>query len=228
MKYMPNKIMYIFTIASVLSGCFNGVSSHQPTKSVQTYDFIQGAFTNGDHLYLLGNERDYELPKAPFLEYKKLTDSHLKNDIACYSLSSTLYQTKALNNHFEGTYRVLLRGKNVTAQDIKTYKLSALPVATTDRVAENRIWSKFAAQDCGLDKVQKENYYVAEFSATGKSLYLSNKVEALKQAKLQNKINMDIFIVRDSSKPEKNRSLSETVEVAVKAPMYILGIIFAR
>lgn len=228
MKYAAKKIIWTFATALVLTGCFNGASSYIPTVSTQTYDFIQGAFINGDNLYLIGNERDYEVPKAPFLAYKQLTESHLKNDIVCYRLSSMLYLTKSQNNLFEGKYRVLLNGNNVTAQDVKTYNLSPLIVDVTNNIEENAKWSKFVSQGCGLDKVKQGKFYVAEFSATGKSLYLSNRAEALEKSKLQNMLDMKIYIVRDASRPKNERKFSDSVEVAVKAPMYILGIIFAH
>lgn len=228
MKYTQPKIIYVLTTVTLLTGCFNGVSSHHPLTAVQVYNNIEGAFINGDYLYLIGTERDYELPKAPFLEYKKLADSHLKNDIACYTLSSTLYLTKKQKNIFEGTYRVLLRSHNVTSYDIKTYNLQPLSIDTTEYVAENKIWSNFLAQDCGLKTVKKELFYIAEFSATGRSLYLSNRAEALEKAKLQQMMTMEMFIIRDANKPKSQQRLTETMEIAVKAPMYILGIMFAR
>ena len=191
-------------------------------------DEIRAAFLSADKLYLIGRARDYELPAAPFVRYKQLADSPLKANIVCTKITTArLYATTERPNDFYATYSVLLKAKNVTAADIAAYQLKPLDIDTTDQVAEPNIWRKLSDGGCPqLAAVKKESFYIAYFSGQGRSQFLRNREQALNLARLPQPLTMKVEKYVDPVPKARNTSVADTAEVAVKAPFYILGMIF--
>lgn len=191
-------------------------------------DEIRGAFSSSDKLYLIGRVRDYELPIAPFDRYKQLADSHLRGNIVCAKITTArLYATAEKPNEFNATYSVLLKGKNVTPADIETYKLKRLDIDTTDSVVEPNVWYKLTDGGCPqLSHVKKESFYIAYFSAQGRSQFLRNREQALNQSRLPQPLPMTVEKYVDPLLNARNNSVADSAEVAVKAPFYLLGIMF--
>ena len=177
---------------------------------------------------MIGRARDYELPIAPFVRYKQLADSHLRGNIVCAKITTArLYATAEKPNEFNATYSVLLKGKNVTPADIETYKLKRLDIDTIDSVAEPNIWYKLTDGGCPkLGHVKKESFYIAYFSAQGRSQFLRNREQALNQSRLPQPLPMTVEKYVDPLPNARNNSVADSAEVAVKAPFYLLGIVF--
>ena len=191
-------------------------------------DEIRGAFLSSDKLYLIGRARDYELPIAPFVRYKQLADSHLRGNIVCAKITTArLYSTSERPNDFYATYSVLLQANNVTAADIETYQLKHLHIDTTDQVAEPNIWRKLTRDGCPkLANVKKELFYVAYFSGQGRSEFLRNREQALSLSRLPQPLSMTVAKYVDPVPKVRNTSVADSAEVAVKAPFYLLGLVF--
>ena len=200
-----------------------------PMPVMQTsQDEIRAAFLSADKLYLIGRARDYELPAAPFVRYKQLAESPLKANIVCAKITTArLYATADKPNEFYATYSVLLKAKNVTAADIATYQLKPLDIDTTDQMAESNIWRKLTDGGCPqLAAVKKESFYIAYFSGLGRSQFLRNREQALNLARLPQPLTMRVEKYIDPLPKARNSSVADSAEVAVKAPFYILGMIF--
>ena len=194
----------------------------------ESEDEVRGAFLSSDKLYLIGRARDYALPAAPFLRYQQLADSHLKNNIVCAKITTArLYSTSERPNDFYATYSVLLQANNVTAADIETYQLKHLHIDTTDQVAEPNIWRKLTRDGCPkLANVKKELFYVAYFSGQGRSEFLRNREQALSLSRLPQPLSMTVAKYVDPVPKVRNTSVADSAEVAVKAPFYLLGLVF--
>ena len=122
---------------------------------------------------------------------------------------------------------MLLKGNNVTPADIETYKLKRLDIDTTDSVAEPNVWYKLTDGGCSqLDHVKKESFYIAYFSAQGSSQFLRNREQALNQSRLPQPLPIIVEKYVDPLPKAHNNSVADSAEVAVKAPFYLLGIVF--
>lgn len=72
----------------------------------------------------------------------------------------------------------------------------------------------------------KESFYIAYFSAQGRSQFLRNREQALNQSKLPQPLPMTVEKYIDPLPKARNNSVTDSAEVVVKAPFYLLGIMF--
>ena len=74
--------------------------------------------------------------------------------------------------------------------------------------------------------MKKELFYVAYFSGQGRSEFLRNREQALSLSRLPQPLSMTVAKYVDPVPKVRNTSVADSAEVAVKAPFYLLGLVF--
>ncbi|MGB3067048.1 MAG: hypothetical protein WBC18_00795, partial [Ottowia sp.] len=109
----------------LLSGCASGPEEHASSRE------ITGAFVADDgQLYLLPRyDEPMRFNAAPFREYRALMDSPLREAVACAQMYfHEDWRDPANKAKVHGSYALLLRPEQVTAEQAAQFKLERIEV----------------------------------------------------------------------------------------------------
>lgn len=178
--------------AGVLAGC---ATSTQPDYQFSTRS-VDGAFVSTDQqLYLFTLGKTLRFDAAPFLRYRALMDSPLKEALACSLMVFHNDRRNAADRErVHGSYGMLLHAAQVTPQQAQAFGLERMEVTAKEATAAKAAAGGWHAQPprtryalgldpaCGLP-VSGGSYYSAVFESDGQWVQLPHWEALLAQSR---------------------------------------------
>lgn len=237
---MRTSILLIFSALclALLSGCASGPEEHTSGRE------ITGAFVADDgQLYLLPRyDEPMRFDAAPFRDYRALMDSPLRGAVVCAQMYfHEDWRDPATKAKVHGSYALLLRPEQVTAEQAAQFKLERIEVTPREaKVVDERAryylplersrYSLAFDRACNLPK-KGGSYYSALFEGDGERVQLPDAAALAAKAKLPQSITARAERIQpeETDKPGAGTAAGKVLGAAlipVAVPVFVLSLPF--
>ncbi len=222
----------------LLSGCASGPEEHASSRE------ITSAFVADDgQLYLLPRyDEPMRFNAAPFREYRALMDSPLREAVACAQMYfHEDWRDPANKAKVHGSYALLLRPEQVTAEQAAQFKLERIEVPPREAKAVEERTRYYLPMDrtryalafdraCNLSR-KGGSYYSALFEGDGERVQLPDAAALAEKGKLAQPINARAqrILPEREDKPGVGSAAGKVLGAAlipVAVPVFVLSLPF--
>lgn len=237
---MRTSILFTFSALclGLLSGCASGPEEHASTREI-TSAFV----ADDDQLYLLPRyDEPMRFNAAPFRDYRALMDSPLREAVACAQMySHEDWRDPANKAKVHGSYALLLRPEQVTAEQAAQFKLERIEVPSREAKAVEERARYYLPMDrtryalafdraCNLSK-KGGSYYSALFEGDGERVQLPDAAALAEKGKLVQPINARAqrILQEREDKPGVSSAAGKVLGAAlvpVAVPVFVLSLPF--